>query len=252
MSVHLHPHLAVFWLVIIAAKVFLAILVFVRPSHRRNWFFVAYIVAWASRSLVLFVLSYLNLGWPYTYVHWVGGNLLHGLAFGAGYECFRQLFHPWRKLPRVFATGFISFVIFVTFTSVFFAWQYPALVSTSALSANHNTIDRTLAIWVCGLFWLLSFASDWLRIPWHTRAYGVGVGFLFAYSVDLFITTVRGYTAWQFGHLLWPIGLTVDLICAVLWTYYFLRKEPELIDPSPYEIAQIQAILAKIGVTQSK
>lgn len=252
MSVHLHPYLATFWLVIIAAKLILAVFVWTRPCHRRNWFFVAFVMAWAGRSSVLWALSYFNLAWPYSYVFYVGNGLLHGLAFASAYECFRQLFHPWKKLPRSFANAFIGFVVMITAAPAVMAAIFPALVSQVENTAVQNTIDRTFAIWICGLFWLLSFASDWLCIPWHTRAFGIGLGFLFSYSVDLFLTTMRGLTSWHFGPYLWPIGFTVDLICSVLWIYYFLRKEPELIEPNPYELARIQELLAKIGVSQSQ
>lgn len=250
MSVHLHPHLAIFWLIIIAAKLIAAVIVCIRPGRRRNFFFTAYILLWATRSAALYFLSYLNRGWDYTFVYWIGNGLLHGLAFATAYECFRQLFSPFRRLPRTFAYAFIIFAGLITTAATSMAYFFPSISATGSV-ATQNTIDRTLAVWICGLFWLLNFASDWLRIPWRTKIFGVGLGFLFSYSIDLFVTTVRSYTAWHLTALLWPIGFTTDLITVSLWIFYFTRKEPELTEPTPQDLEAIERALRLFRAAKS-
>jgi hypothetical protein len=242
-SIHLHPQLAAYWLLVIIAK--LALVVVVNNARRRNWFFTAFVSVWAMRSVVLFGCSYAGWAWAYTFVYWIGNGLLHGLAAATAYECFRELFSPVRRLPKTFAHLFISFTVLITAAALILAVLYPAVVSATELSATQNTIDRTLAIWICGLFWVLNFASDWLHIPWRRKLFGVGLGFLFSYSIDLFITTVRAFTPWQIAHYQWPIGFTVDLICCSVWIFYITRKEPDLVEPDPNELESLLSLIRR-------
>jgi hypothetical protein len=212
------------------------------PWYRKSYFFIAFLAASVTKSVTLFALSYLDLSWAYTYVYWIGSGLLHGLAFGTAYDCFRQLFYPFRRLPRSFAYALLTFTTLLSIIVMVAHIFLPDLLGD--LGGNLLTLDRSLTWWICGLMWLISTASDWLRIPWTARPYGIFIGFLFSYSVDVFVTAIRAITNWQSNYLLWPLGFATELICIAIWIFYFMQKEPELTTPSPQQLADVQRMLS--------
>jgi len=242
----MHPQLAIVWLLIILLKGI--VLTLVIRARRRSNFFLAYIIVSLLKSITLITLSYFDQGWPYTYVDWIGTGLLHGLAFATAYDCFRQLLPnsatwPFRKLPLSFAYALMVFVSMLTILVICMHVLFPGM--TGDLGANLLRIDRTETWWICGLMWLISSASDWLGIPWRARPYGIFLGFLFTYSIDVFVTAIRAFTHWQLAPVFWPIGFITELICLLIWAFYFTRKEPELTSPNPDQLAEIQRILAR-------
>jgi hypothetical protein len=242
-NVHIHPYLSAFWLVVIIAKTAVAILLWTRPWRNRSYFFTAFVTLSLARSVTLFAFSWMGWAEAYTWLYWIGSGVLHGLAFATAYDCFRQLFWPFRKLPQSFAYALLMFTSLLMVLVLFFHVAFPD--SVGDLGANLLTIDRTETWGICGLLWIISTASDWLGIPWRARPFGIFLGFLFTYSVDIFVSAVRGFTHWQMAHALWPIGFVTELICLLIWAFYFTRKEPELTSPNPDQLAEIQRILAR-------
>lgn len=245
MNIYLHPHLAVIWAVTIVLKTIVAGVVSAKQWNHRSWFFTTYLVTSAIRSIALFAASALGLGWTYTWLYWIGANLLHGLAFGVAYEFFRRLFWPYTRLPRTFVRPLLLVIAFISIGAVLLSRTHEG-----ARFYGLTLLDRSFVWWVCGLFWIASCASDRFKIPWRTREYGVAVGFLFTYSVDVFVATVRSTIPSHLFPSLWMVGFCSEFVTLAVWLYYFMRKEKELVPPTLGEIHDLEKILALFANTE--
>lgn len=245
MSIYLHPRLAVVWATIILLKIVVTLVVLRKPWHHRSYFFTAYLIIATLRSALLFGASAFNMGWTYTWILWLGANVLHALAFGVAYEFFRRLFWPYTVLPRSFIRPLLVTLAIIT-------------IGTAVLGLSREgpdffgltLLDRTFTWWVCGLFWITSTASDRFRIQWRTREYGVALGFLFSYTVDVFVTGMRSVVPGALFPTLWIVGFCSEGITLIVWLYYFMRKEAELVPPNPSEIKELEKLLALFVIAE--
>lgn len=245
MSIYLHPQLAAVWATIILFKIGIASLVIRKPWRHRSWFFTAYLSVSVLRSVLLFGASALDMGWTYTWILWLGSNVLHALAFGVAYDFFRRLFWPYTVLPRSFIRPLLLTLAIITIGV--------AVLGLSREGADFyglTLIDRSFTWWVCGLFWLTSAASDRFRIPWRTREYGVCLGFLFSYTVNVFFTGMRSTLPGALFPSLWIVGFCSEGITILIWLHYFMRKEAELVPPSPSERRDLDKLLALFVIAE--
>lgn len=245
MNIYLHPHLALFWATTILLKIVVALVVILKPWRHRSWFFTAYITLSAIRSLLLFGASALGLGWTYTWVYWLGAQLLHACAFGVAYEFFRRMFWPYTVLPRAFLRRVLATLAFVTIGTVVLMRSHEG-----APFYGLTLLDRSFTWWICGLFWINSAAADRFHIPWRTREYGVALGFMFAYSVDVSVTGIRSTLPGASFSSLWLVGFCSELATLAVWLYYFVRKEAQLVPPTPSELRDLERILTHFVSTE--
>jgi hypothetical protein len=239
-NVHTHPYLAAFWLVVIAAKIILLYFALTRTSHIRCQFFTIYLVCSVLRSVLLVGASWFLMGWTYTWILWFGSGVLHAFAFATAYHCFRYLFYPYYALPRSFLAAFVMVLLALSIGVM--AISSFGIAPESSLMAELYATDRTLIWWICALYWMVSIGSDWFGMHWNTRLYGIGLGFLFMYTVDVFVSGMRGLVGGFVARALWPIGLTAELITVCLWIYYFTRKEHGLVSPDVKDLDELESL----------
>ena len=229
------------WAVILAAKITLCYIVWTRPSGRdpRGFtLFCTFSIVWYS---TLLYCSYRLLGLAYSWIFWSGAYLTHVIVAAVAFSCYQQLFWPHGRMPRKFYQR--AFTMMVSLLAVVLVLRFFFRSENDWMTALTTSYDQLAQVWICGCFWMLSLFSDWLGVPWHSRPYGVALGFTAMYSTGLITSSIRAHlsaTAYSWHWSLWAVEMSVELAVVCLWIRYFMKPEREKATIGWRELAKLR------------
>jgi hypothetical protein len=197
-------------------------------------------------SLLLWVVQFER---PlYFSINWGTRLFVFPLMIAVLVEVFASVFRPYSTLPkgtlRWFRIAFASLILLTAAAALYFPGPTPGNVTNTVMLLN-----RSASIIFCGAFAFTALFSSYFGIPWQTRTYGIGVGFLLFMSVDLFTSSLGatyGYEMYLAIRLIAMLGYSLALIT---WLIYFTK--PDIPSRTP-TLEQLKRLKKALDYTEEK
>lgn len=178
----------------------------------------------------------------YFSVNWGTRLVVLPLMIAVLIEVFAKVFRPYSTLPkgtvRWFKSAFLALVLLTAVAAVCFPGPSPWALTNIVMVLN-----RSASIIFCGAFGFTALFSSYFGIPWQTRTYGIGVGFLLFMSVDLFTASlgaVYGFSTYLALNLVVMLGYSLALIT---WLIYFAKPDISFCTPTLEQLRQLRKAL---------
>lgn len=163
---------------------------------------------------------------PYIYYfgYWITVCLTTTLSFFVMQEIFRDAFRPFEALRDL--------------STILFRWSALVLLlvaGMSAVTAPHNAhvdsisntillVDRNVRVMLCGLVFFLLMFSEYLGISRRHLLFGVAVGFGFASSIRMLVTTAMAHQTVLHRSTLSAINSGAYVIACMIWLGYIANR----------------------------
>lgn len=191
-------------------------------------------------SLLLWVVQF---GRPlYFSINWGSRLVIFPLMVAVLIEVFAKVFRPYSTLPkgtlRWFRISFASLILLTAAIAFYFPGHAPGNTTNTIMLLN-----RSASIIFCGAFAFTALFSSYFGIPWQTRTYGVGVGFLLFMSVDLITSglgTIYGYETLRALNIVAILAYSLALIT---WLIYFAKPDVPSRTPTLEQMKRLQKAL---------
>jgi len=219
----------------------LVAVVFWKNRWRQHAAFAIYIAYCACKTSLLIWLGLYHRA-SYLYVNW--GLRLMGLPLMIAVllEVFARVFRPYSTLPKGTLLKFkIALGILVLLTACA-AFYFPGTEHRSLWSAI-LVANRSASIIFCGAFAFTAIASYYFGIPWQTRTYGIGAGFLLFMSVDLFTSSLMASYGTLAVRSLDSLSMFAYTLALITWVTYFAKPDVALHTPTLEEMMRLQTAL---------
>ena len=198
----------------------------------------------AKTTTLIFVMLY----WSQLYVsfNWGIRVLTLPLLFAVFREVFSAVFRPYSTLPpgtlRWFRASLGILVVLSACAAIFFPGSRPGDFLNTVFLLN-----RTVTLIFCGAFAFTALVSSYFGIPWQTRVFGIGVGFMLFGSVDLFISSIGvGYGA-TVVRALYLISMISFSLALITWLFYFSLPDVQSKKPTLEQMRRLQKALDYTG-----
>ena len=207
--------------------------------------FAVYIAFCATKTTLLIWVNLHRLA-LYTSFNWGLRVITLPLIAAVLYEVFSAVFRPYSTLPpgtlRWYRIALGLLVVLSATAVVLFPGPQPGDFLNTLLLLN-----RTLSLMFCGAFAFTALVSSYFGIPWQTRVYGIGVGFLLFTSVDIFVSSLSagyGVDIARSLNLISMLGFTLALIT---WLTYFSLPDVQSKKPTLEQMRRLQKALDYTG-----
>lgn len=220
----------------------LLVLVLWRKGWQRHFAFATYIFFCAFKTTFLFVLDSSPYFSYYFRINW--GFRLVGLPLMVAVliEVFASVFRPYSTLPkgtlRWFQFAIIGLIVATAVAAVVFPGSGPGKLVHGIL-----LINRSLSIIFCGIFSLTALMSGYFGIPWQTRTYGIGVGFLLYMSVDLFTSALLSFYGLDVSSVVQVFIMLAFTLALTTWIIYFCIPDTPPRKPTLEQARRLQKAL---------
>ncbi len=198
-------------------------LVLRKSAWRQHPAFAIYIAFCACKTSALIWVqlfaqrSYSSLNWG---MRLIGLPLMIAVLV----EVFAAVFRPYSTLPagtlRGFRIAFASLFLLTSAAAFFFPGSSPGNLINTVMVLN-----RSASIIFCGSFGVTALFSSYYGIPWQTRTYGIGAGFLLFMSVDLFTSSLASLYGFEMGIAMCSVAMLGYTLALVTWIVYFARPD---------------------------
>lgn len=208
---------------------------------REHAAFAVYIAYCACKTSLLMWLNIHHRA-SYLYVNWSMRLMGLPLMIAVLLEVFARVFRPYSTLPKGTLLKFkIAFGILVLLTACA-AFYFPGSEHRSLWSAI-LLANRSASIIFCGAFAFTAIASYYFGIPWQTRTYGIGAGFLLFMSVDLFTSSLMAAYGAMAVQSLNSLSMFAYTLALITWVTYFAKPDIALHTPTLEEMRRLQTAL---------
>lgn len=219
----------------------LVAVVFGRNRWREHAAFAVYIAYCACKTSLLMWLNIYHRA-SYLYVNWGMRLVSLPLMIAVLLEVFAKVFRPYSTLPKGAMLKFkIAFGVLVLLTACA-AFYFPGAEHRSLWSAV-LLANRSASIIFCGAFAFTAIASYYFGIPWQTRTYGIGAGFLLFMSVDLFTSSLMTAYGIMTVKSLSTVSMMSYGLALITWLTYFMKPDVALNTPTLEEMKRLRMAL---------
>jgi hypothetical protein len=198
----------------------------------------------AKTTTLIFVMLY----WSHLYVsfNWGIRVLTLPLLIAVFREVFAAVFRPYSTLPpgtlRWFRTSVAILVVISACAAIFFPGSHPGdFLNTIFL------LNRTVTLIFCGAFAFTALVSSYFGIPWQTRVYGIGVGFMLFGSVDIFISSLLAGYGLSWDQPIRAISMLSFTLALITWLTYFSLPDVQSKKPTLEQMRRLQKALDYTG-----
>jgi ABC-type transport system involved in multi-copper enzyme maturation permease subunit len=157
-------------------------------------------------------------------------------------EVFAAVFRPYSTLPkgtfRWFKIAFALLILLTTVAAIYFPSPAAGNLMNTVLVLN-----RSASIIFCGAFGFTALFSSYFGIPWQTRTYGIGVGFLLFMSVDLFTSGLGATYGIGVLSALRDVSMLGYTLALVTWIIFFARPDIPSRTPTLEQLQRLQKAL---------
>ncbi len=203
--------------------------------------FTLYIAYCACKTSLLMWLNLYHRA-SYLYVNWGMRLVSLPLMVAVLLEMFARVFRPYSTLPKgallKFKIAFGMLVLLTACAAFYFPGSEPRSLWSAILLAN-----RSASIIFCGAFAFTAIASYYFGIPWQTRTYGIGAGFLLFMSVDLFASSLMASYGAMAVKSLNSVSMFAYTLALITWVNYFAKADVALRTPTLEEMRRLQTAL---------
>jgi hypothetical protein len=198
--------------------------------------FRAYLFLSVLVSGALQVCAICNLPWAYTYIWAVGTAAEQGLVILVAIRVSRSLgpfgVYPPGFIKRILAPMIVALSLSIALYTGFKPHQ------ENWLGAEFSAL-RSTSIFIAALFWSISFACDYYKIPMRSYSFGISLGFTFLYSVQVAETSSLVTATSNEISSLKCLFIATPLISSSIWLYFFSKKEPALITLNSEQLQEL-------------
>jgi hypothetical protein len=217
------------WIVNALLQWGLLALVLRKGSWRRHPAFAIYISFCCCKTTLLMCVYRFAVS-SYIPINWGARIIGFPLMIAVLVEIFVAVFRPFSTLPKGtvqwFRASFASLLLLTTALAVFFPGSSPGDGMNTVMVLN-----RSASIIFCGAFCFTAVFSSYFGIPWQTRTYGIGVGFLLFMSVDLFISSLVATYGVALYDSLNTIAMLSYSLALITWLVHFAK--PDIVGNTP-------------------
>ena len=160
----------------------------------------------------------------YFSVNWGVRLVVLPLMIAVLIEVFAKVFRPYSTLPkgslRWFRISLFLLILLTTAAVLCFPGPAPGNITNTVMVLN-----RSASIIFCGAFAFTALFSSYFGIPWQTRTYGIGVGFLLFMSVDLFTSSLGAMYGFATYVALNRVAMMSYSLALITWLIYFAKPD---------------------------
>jgi ABC-type transport system involved in multi-copper enzyme maturation permease subunit len=157
-------------------------------------------------------------------------------------EVFSAVFRPYSTLPegtlRWFKITFGSLLLVTAVTAIYLPGPAPGSFVNTVMVVN-----RSASLIFCGAFSFTALFSSYYGIPWQSRTYGIGVGFLIYMSVDLFVASLSVMYGSAAANALRSVSMLGYSLSLIVWLNYFAKPEISPLTPSLEQLKSLRTAL---------
>lgn len=229
------------WILNAALQWALLALILYKERWKNHLAFAVYIAFCAAKTTTL--ICVMRYWWPlYISVNWGLRVLTLPMLVAVLHEVFAAVFRPYSTLPagtlRWYRTALIILVILSACAVVLFPGPHPGNFLNTIFLLN-----RTVTLMFCGAFAFTALVSSYFGIPWQTRVYGIGVGFMLFGSVDLFISSLAARYGSSTDKALGVIAMLSFTLALITWLIYFSLPDVQSKKPTLEQMRRLQKAL---------
>jgi hypothetical protein len=178
----------------------------------------------------------------YFSINWGTRIVVLPLMIAVLIEVFAAVFRPYSTLPkgtlRWFQTAFGALILLTAAAAVCFPGPDPGNVMNTVMVLN-----RSASIIFCGAFGFTALFSSYFGIPWQTRTYGIGVGFLLFMSVDLFTASLSATYGLAVVNALRSVSMLGYSLALITWVIYFAKTSVVFCSPTIEQLKRLRKAL---------
>ena len=229
------------WIVNALLQWGLLTLVLRKNGWRQHPAFAVYIAFCSCKTSLLIWVNLFARSW-YAPINWTARLVGIPLMVAVLVEVFAAVFRPYSTLPkgtlRWFRAAFALLVLLTTAATIYFPGPTPGSLTNTVLVLN-----RFASIIFCGAFGFTALSSSYFGIPWQTRTYGIGVGFLLFMAVDLFTSSLTATYGLAVGLAIRHVSMLGYSLALVTWITYFAKPDVPSRAPTVDQLRRLQKAL---------
>lgn len=219
----------------------LLILLLRKNSWRQHQAFAAFIAFCCCKTSFLMWVRLFDRP-IYLSVHWSTQLIVFSLMTVVLVEVFAAVFQPYYTLPKGslswFKIAFVALVLLTVATALCFPGSAPGNLMNTVL-----VINRSSSVVFCGAYGFIALFSSYFGIPWQHRTYGIGVGFLFLESVDIFAYTMIATYGYGIVAVINVVSMLAFTLTLITWIIYFARPDIPSRTPTLDQLKRLQKAL---------
>ncbi len=178
----------------------------------------------------------------YFSVNWGTRLVVLPLMIAVLIEVFARVFRPYSTLPKGTVLWFRIAVAVLVLLTTALALLFPGAGPGSIVNLV-MVLNRSASIIFCGAFGFTALFSSYFGIPWQTRTYGIGVGFLLFMSVDLFTASLGATYGLAILFALNLIAMLGYSLALITWLIYFAKPDISFCTPTLEQLRQLRKAL---------
>ena len=229
------------WIVNALLQWTLLVIVLGKNRWRQHPAFAIYVAFCCCKtSLLIWVVQFER---PlYFSINWGTRLIVLPLMIAVLIEVFARVFRPSPPLPKGTVRWFrIALALLVLITTAL-AVLCPGPGRGSIINFI-MVLNRSASIIFCGAFGFTALFSSYFGIPWQTRTYGIGVGFLLFMSVDLFTASLGATYGLEILFALNLVAMLGYSLALITWVIYFTKPDISFCAPTLEQLRQLRKAL---------
>jgi hypothetical protein len=242
---HLTPSEYIPWFGSTLAEIVLLAVMLHRHCVRRFPFFFASIAYDFCREVALFVV-FIKFRSVFFAGYWLTMPIEYTLAFAVIYEAFQHAFKADIHFSPIILKVFWAATALLVVVAAAFV-LHPG-VPLKNLTMLFLVLSRSSELLRCGLLLFLWVFAARLGISFRHYVWGIVFGLGMYSGVSLIVVTFDVATGKICGHWLVPIPQFAYFAATLIWTVYFLRKEPAR---APLTLRQLHSFRDLIVIGQN-
>lgn len=151
------------------------------------------------------------------------------LAFAVIYQMLQDKLSQYPTLGGMGKSAFQAATLLFVVIAIVLAWFSPIPDKTRWTSTTTSVL-RTLRILECGQLIFLFAFSNYFRLSWRNRAFGIALGFGISASGSLAYNAINsqmvGFALDQSVYILFLVNDSINLLAILVWLAYVLASEP--------------------------
>jgi hypothetical protein len=156
------------------------------------------------------------------------------LAFVVIYQMFQDKISQYPTIGGMGKSAFqVATLLFVVIATAL-AWLSP-IPDTTRWTSISTSLLRTLRILQCGQLVFLFLFSNYFRLSWRNRAFGIALGFGISVSGSLAYNAINsqivGYALDRNIYILFLVNDSFNMLAILVWLAYVLASEPARATP---------------------
>ena len=216
-------------------------LVLWKRGWRQHPAFTIYIAYCACKTPALMWIALFS---PHSYfvANSIGRSFGFPLMTAVLVEVFAAVFKPYSTLPKGTLGWYKASILALVFSAALLAIQSPPSDGDGFVGVV-MMLNRSVSIMFCGAFSLTALFSSYFGIPWQTRTYGIGVGFLLFMSVDMFTGSLAAMYGPAIKDALQGVSMLGYSLAVITWIIYFAKPDIRSCTPTLEQLKRLQKAL---------